>query len=476
MRGLLVLFLLVQCIYYTNAQVSVVLGGGAPGSFADVPCTSSTTQSISIPTSTTTTSTDATITFTVDGDLDYSLLEYLPITCEGFSFGIMCNGITGDDIFGGLTPGDICNQCNPSGPASATIPQASWSSIIADGSIDCSYDVTTENTCSLCGTATGMQFAMEFTWTAGAGSGGDPHIMGFNNEFYELEVPVGSVVNFFSSPLMQLNGMVQSPALRPNVMYIEEIGVALHNNTWQIFVDVDASEIGVDSAVVMELRNQEQQSRFTLEELREMSVASGFVGIDLSQEEEEEEQLEECRVLVVTEEDNKELFDSMHSWVTSWTQSPIIRSRLRCEGQETLIEVHEMRYEIEPSDTEGIGWVSIGKTLFPVSTVGLEEMIYIERRIDVFFSRVTPELRPEGVVGRTHKTTIDYKRSMMQQQQQEEDRNDGGSIRKTKRTVESGEEIEVSDALVDTLSSDSEYILESGDLYGGDFSWNRFVN
>lgn len=103
----------------------------------------------------TTISGDATIFFSVQGDLNY-YTEYVDISLDGFSLGRVFDNNTGNDPFN--VPGDIGSYSLKS--ASATIANADFAGLIADGLLNLSFDFSGGVNC--CGTVRSLSGTISY--------------------------------------------------------------------------------------------------------------------------------------------------------------------------------------------------------------------------------------------------------------------------------------------------------------------------
>lgn len=105
----------------------------------------------------TTTSSDATITLNLNGDFNSSS-EYVDVTIDGFSLGRVFDNITGNDAFDFVN--DTGNQSSSTLTGTATISQAIFAGLIADGFLDLFFDTSSAVNC--CGTLNHLSGTISF--------------------------------------------------------------------------------------------------------------------------------------------------------------------------------------------------------------------------------------------------------------------------------------------------------------------------
>lgn len=100
---------------------------------------------------------DATITVNINGDLD-SVSEYVDVDFDGLSLGRILNNDSSDDEFD--FAGDAGNQSQSTITGVATIDQATFAGLIADGDLDLSFDTSYAVGC--CGTINHLSGTIAF--------------------------------------------------------------------------------------------------------------------------------------------------------------------------------------------------------------------------------------------------------------------------------------------------------------------------
>ncbi len=104
---------------------------------------------------------DATVSLTVNGDLNSSH-ENVLVMLDGLSLGRVLNNITTDDLFN-FPNNDRGNQSRSNLTGTATISNAAFAPLIADGLLNLSFQFT--NAVNCCGTVNTLSGSIGFTET-----------------------------------------------------------------------------------------------------------------------------------------------------------------------------------------------------------------------------------------------------------------------------------------------------------------------